>query len=49
MSTTPPCDLCGHPHTSTDTVAIGRFTPTPQFRAQFDGAPLRGTMTRCTD
>ena len=39
-----PCPDCGATHTSTDTCAVGRFLPTgPEFRARYDGAPLRAT------
>lgn len=37
------CAACNHLHTAADTVAIGRFTPPPTFRAQYVGSPERTT------
>lgn len=33
------CDDCDHPHTAADTVAIGRVTPPPTYRALYVGSP----------
>lgn len=37
------CDDCDHLHTAADTIAIGRFTPPPTYRAQYVGSPERTT------
>ena len=43
--TKPPCRRCGLVHTTTWTVAVGRFDATGPagYRATFHGAPLRTT------
>lgn len=37
------CPDCDHLHTAADTVAIGRFTPPPTFRASYVDSPERTT------
>ena len=40
----PSCPECDHTHTTTDTIAVGRFLPAgPQYRAQYVNSPLRTT------
>jgi hypothetical protein len=45
--TRPVCPDCGHIHTSTDTIAVGRLHPPAsalvRYRANHPGAPLRYT------
>lgn len=40
------CETCGHVHTSTDAVAVGRFVGGGFYRANFDDAPYRATRAQ---
>lgn len=44
---TAPCARCGYVHSEhTATAAVGRFSwPTPMYRADYAGSPLRPTRT----
>jgi len=45
----PPCRDCGHVHTTADTWAIGRFSPSglaAGYRANYPGAPVRASREK---